>query len=132
MIEAMYNFLNTDTVRDLGAYLTVTAPTAVAYTVTVRWWIDASQVTNLVFITQSVNSAVNAWITDNANGIGGSINPATLSRAVINAGASYCIVDDPSARVGLSLSETGVLTNDPVVTYEGSESDLQPYATRTR
>src|SRR5262252_5904941 len=37
MIEAMYNFLNTDTVRDLGAYLTVTAPTAVAYTVTVRW-----------------------------------------------------------------------------------------------
>jgi hypothetical protein len=69
---------------------------------------------------------VNAWISDNAEGLGGSINPAALSAAVIAAGASYCVVDAPAARVALTLAQVGQLVDDPEIIYQGSESDLQP------
>jgi phage-related baseplate assembly protein len=126
MLDAVYNALNIDTVRDLCAYLKVTAPTAVAYTVSLRWWIDVSQVNNLVAVSNNVTAAVNTWVSENGDGLGGSINPAALSAAVITAGASYCIVDQPSARVGLTLDQVAQITDDPLINYQGSESDLQP------
>jgi len=125
LLQKVYDYLNTQTVRDLCAKLTVTAPTAVNYSVTVRYWIDSSQSTNVAGIEQAVTAAVNAWVRDNSNALGGSINPATLSRAVLNAGASYCIVDSP-VRIGLAIGEIGVLTDDPVISYQGLETDLQP------
>jgi phage-related baseplate assembly protein len=125
MLSNVYNALNTDTVRDLCAQLTVTAPSGIPYTTSVRYWIDQTQSTNVVFIGEQVTNAVNAWITDNKNALGGSINPATLSQAVMEAGASYCVVDAPS-RIGLSIGQIGVLTDDPVISYQGLESDLQP------
>jgi phage-related baseplate assembly protein len=126
MLDAVFNALNTDTVRDLCAQLAVTAPVAVAYSVSLRWWIDISQVNNLVFVTNQITAAVNAWVSENGNGLGGSINPAALSAAVIAAGASYCIIDQPSARVGLTLDQVAQITDDPSINYQGSESDLQP------
>jgi len=125
MLQKVYNALNIDTVRDLCANVTVTAPSGVPYTTSVRYWIDQSQATNVVFIEDQVTNAVNAWITGNKNALGGSINPATLSQAVMEAGASYCIVDAPQ-RIGLSIAQVGVLTNDPIISYQGLESDLQP------
>ena len=125
MLQNVYNALNVDTVRDLCAQLTVTAPSGIPYQVSVRYWIDSSQAMNQVFIESQVTNAVNAWCNDNANALGGSINPATLSAAVLEAGASYCCVDKP-ARIGLSIAQVGVLTDDPIVSYQGLESDLQP------
>ena len=125
MLDEVFNALDTDTVRDLCAQLTVTAPSGVAYSTTVRWWADESEAAKAIVIGEQVAVAVNAWITDNSNALGGSINPATLSKAVLDAGASYCIVDSPP-RIGLSLAQVGVIVDDPVITYEGLESDLQP------
>jgi phage-related baseplate assembly protein len=125
MLNNVYNALNVDTVRDLCAQLTVTAPSGIPYQVSVRYWIDSSQATNQPYIENAVTSAVNAWVTDNSNALGGSINPATLSSEVIAAGASYCIIDKP-ARIGLSIAQVGVLTDDPIVSYQGLEDDLQP------
>jgi phage-related baseplate assembly protein len=125
MLQKIYDSLNTDTVRDLCAKVTVTAPSGVAYTTSVRYWIDELQAANQVLIETNVTNAVNNWITDNKTGLGGSINPATLSQAVMEAGASYCIIDSPP-RISLNLAQIGVLTDDPLITYEGLESDLQP------
>jgi phage-related baseplate assembly protein len=121
----VYNWLNVDTVRDLCANLTVTAPSGVAYSVSVRYWVDTLQSSNVVLIGEQVTTAVNNWVTENKTGIGGSINPATLTQAVMEAGASYCIVDQPP-RIALNLAQVGVLTDDPVISYQGLESDLQP------
>lgn len=125
MLENVYNALNTDDVRDLCAELSVTAPSGVPYTVSVRWWADQSSATNVVHITDQVTSAVNAWSTDISLGLGGSINPAALSKSILDAGASYCVVDSPP-RIQLNLTQVGVLTDDPIINYEGLESDLQP------
>jgi phage-related baseplate assembly protein len=125
-INKVYNALNTDTVRDLCAQVTVAAPSGVPYSTSVRYWVDGSQSTNVVHIGQNVNTAVNAWISDNRNALGGSINPVTLSKAVIDNGASYCIVDQPAARIQLKLNQVGVLTDDPIVNFVGIEQDLQP------
>jgi phage-related baseplate assembly protein len=125
MLQKVYDALNTDTVRDLCAYVTVTAPSGVPYTTSVRYWIDDLQSPNQVLIETNVTNAVNNWITDNKTGLGGSINPATLSQAVMEAGASYCIIDSPP-RIALNLAQVGVLTDDPIINYEGLESDLQP------
>jgi phage-related baseplate assembly protein len=125
LLSEVATALNVDTVRDLCAQLTVTAPSGIAYSTSVRYWVDASQSTNVTFISEQVSAAVNNWVTDNSNALGGSINPATLSAAVLGAGASYCIVDSPT-RIALSLSQVGVLVDDPIISYQGFESDLQP------
>ena len=125
MLQKVYNALNTDTVRDLCAKVTVTAPSGVPYTTSVRYWIDELQAANQVLIETNVTTAVNNWIIDNKTGLGGSINPATLSQAVMEAGASYCVIDAPP-RISLNLAQVGVLTDDPLISYQGLESDLQP------
>jgi phage-related baseplate assembly protein len=126
VISNVYNALNTDKVRDLCAYLTVQPPTGIPYSVEVNYWVDTSQSGNALAIQENVNTAVDAWRSDIANGLGGSINPATLTNVVIAAGASYCDVVQPPARIGLALNEVGVLVDDPIVNYSGIEQDLQP------
>jgi phage-related baseplate assembly protein len=118
--------LNTDTVRDLCANLTVAAPTGVPYSVQVNYWIDNSESGNVINIQEGVTTAVNSWISSNAVALGGSINPATLSQAVMESGVSYCQVISPPTRVGLALNQVGTLVDDPIVNYMGLEQDLQP------
>jgi phage-related baseplate assembly protein len=125
-IGNVYNALNTDTVRDLCAYLTVAPPTGVPYSVEVNYWIDESQAGQAITIQENVTSAVNTWISGNSNGLGGSINPATLTRVVVDAGASYCEVAAPSDRIGLALNQVGIIVDDPIINFSGTEQDLQP------
>jgi phage-related baseplate assembly protein len=126
VIGNVYAALNDDTVRDLCAYLTVAAPSGVPYSVEVDYWIDNSVVGNSLVIQENVTTAVTGWISDISNGLGGSINPASLTTKVVEAGASYCYVRQPHYRIGLALNATGVLTDDPIINYKGVEQDLQP------
>jgi phage-related baseplate assembly protein len=125
MINNVYTALNTDTVRDLCAYLSVGAPSGVPYSCHVDYWVDESQSGNAIEIQQAVQTAVTGWITENQTALGGSINPATLTVRVQDAGASYCQVIEPAARIGLNLNEVGVVVDDVVVNYKGIEQDLQ-------
>jgi phage-related baseplate assembly protein len=115
--------INPDNIRDLCANVRVAPPSGVPYTTQVRYWIDETQVNNSLTIQTNVNNAMNSWITGNSLALGGSINPSTLEVAVMNAGASYVLVDSPP-RIPLSKWQVGVITDDPVAIYQGAETDL--------
>jgi phage-related baseplate assembly protein len=124
LLDQVYAALNTDTVRDLCAYLTVAAPSGVPYSVKVRYWADV-EATNVIDIQNNVNANVNAWIAQNKSALGGAIVPSNLSAVVMAGGASACIVDSPATRIPLALSQVGIHVNDPQVLYQGQEDDYQ-------
>jgi phage-related baseplate assembly protein len=123
-LDTVYDALNTDEIRDMCAYLTVTQPTGVAYSVAVRYWADQAAI-NVPAIQTNVTNNVNAWITGNKLALGGAIIPSTLSAAVMAGGASSCIVDSPAARIPLNLNQVGVVVDDVQILYQGLEQDSQ-------
>jgi phage-related baseplate assembly protein len=125
LLDQVYSTLNADTVRDLCAQLTVAAPSGIPYSVSVRYWIDQTQENNAINIQTNVQNAVTSWMTGVQGALGGAIVPSTLSAAVMGAGASSCIVDEPSARIPLQLNQVGVIVDDPLVSYQGLEVDSQ-------
>ena len=72
-----------------------------------------------------MQNAVTSWMKGVQGALGGAIVPSTLSAAVMGAGASSCIVDEPSARIPLQLNQVGVIVDDPLVSYQGLEVDSQ-------
>jgi phage-related baseplate assembly protein len=125
LLDSVYSTLNADTVRDLCAYLTVGAPSGVPYSVNVRYWIDQTQESNSLNIQRDVEAAVSSWMASVQGALGGAIVPSTLSAAVMAGGASSCIIDEPTARIALSLNQVGVVVDDPLVSYQGLEVDSQ-------
>ena len=127
MLDLVAAAVNPDNIRDLSAHVRVAAPSGVAYTVSVRYWCDESQVGHELALQQNVNNAVNSWVSTNAVSLGGSINPSTLEVAIMDAGASYVIVDSPVARIPLTKWQTAVITDDPTAVFQGAEQDLPPF-----
>jgi phage-related baseplate assembly protein len=122
--ELVADAINPENIRDLCANVSVAPPSGIPYTVQVRYWVDSSQVNNVLGVQTNVNAALNSWVTGNSLALGGAINPSTLATAVMEAGASYVLVDSPAARIGLSKWQVGVITDDPIAIYQGVEDDL--------
>jgi phage-related baseplate assembly protein len=123
MLDLVYGAVNPDTIRDLCAKVTVQAPDPIAYSVWVDYYIDASQANQVTQIQSDVNLAVANWVNAQRLNLKGSINPSPLIVAMMNAGASYVIVSQPTHQI-LTKSQVPSLTNDPVVVYVGTEADL--------
>jgi phage-related baseplate assembly protein len=115
--------VNPENIRDLCANVRFAPPSGIPYTVQVRYWIDSTQVNNALGVQSNVNAALTSWVTGNSIALGGSINPSTLEVAVMSAGASYVLVDAP-VRIPLSKWQVGVITDDPIAIYQGTEDDL--------
>jgi phage-related baseplate assembly protein len=125
LLDAVYDTLDVDSVRDLCAQLTVSAPSGIPYSVGVRYWVDQTQESNVLNIQRDVEAAVSGWMAGVQGALGGAIVPSTLSAAVMAGGASSVIVDEPAARIPLALNEVGVVVDDPLVAYQGLEADSQ-------
>jgi phage-related baseplate assembly protein len=125
LLDQVYNALDTENTRDLCAYLQVGAPSGVPYSVSVRYWVDQTQESNVINISRDVEAAVSSWMAGVQSALGGAIVPSTLSAAVMAGGASSCIVDEPAARIPLGLDQVGVVVDDPLVSYQGLEADSQ-------
>lgn len=123
VLSNVYNAVNADNIRPLTDQVFVQAPSGVPYSVQVNYWVDNSQSNNVVNIQANVDTAVNNWITNNYLQLGGSINPNTLINAINNAGASYVQVVSPVHTL-LNNTQVALLVNDPIVSYQGLESDL--------
>jgi phage-related baseplate assembly protein len=123
-LDTVYDALDTENIRDMCAYLTVTQPTGVAYSVAVRYWADQEAI-NVPAIQTNVAANVQSWITGNKLALGGAIIPSSLSATVMAGGASHCIVDSPHTRIPLNLNQVGVLVDDVQVLYQGLEQDSQ-------
>jgi phage-related baseplate assembly protein len=123
MLDLVYAAVNSETIRDLCAYVTVQAPEPVAYSIWVSYYIDSSQANQVTQIQSDVNLAVQNWVNAQMLNLKGSINPSTLVVAMVNAGASYVIVSEPTHQL-LTKQQIPSLVNDPTVVYLGTEPDL--------
>jgi phage-related baseplate assembly protein len=123
ILDLVYSSINPDTIRDLCAFVKVQAPIPVPYSIWVDYYIDSSQANQLVQIQSQVNQAVQDWVVAQALNLKGSINPSTLVVAMVNAGASYVMISQPTHQL-LTFEQVPSLVNDPVVRYLGTEADL--------
>lgn len=118
LLAAVLAEVNPDTIRDLCAHVTVSAPTKVAYTVIVKWWAYASQANSIATITANVQAAGAAWIANNMTLLGGPVNPSTLEVAMVNAGAASVEVDSPLL-ITMNGSQVPAITDDPIYNFQG-------------
>jgi phage-related baseplate assembly protein len=123
ILDLVYAAVNPDTIRDLCAQVTVQGPQQVPYSVWASYYIDLSQANRLVQIQSDILTAVQAWIDKNKMTLAGSINPSSLTVAMMNAGASYVMISNP-AHVVLTKQQVPALVNDATIVYLGTEGDL--------
>jgi phage-related baseplate assembly protein len=110
--------INDDTVRDLCARVTVSAPTGVPFSVDISYWVPKVSVNNLSNIQTSVENAVQGFITNATTTLAYDVDPSILSASIVNAGAVNVIVNSPSFTT-LVKSQVPILVGDPVITYLG-------------
>jgi phage-related baseplate assembly protein len=125
ILDLVYASINDDTIRPLTDYVTVAGPIQIPYSIIVNYWVDTSGQGNLANIQINVTAAVMEFIFQNKIHMGGSINPMTLAKMVMLAGASYCQIAEP-AHTLLTKNQVGLLVNDPLITYKGLETDIPP------
>jgi phage-related baseplate assembly protein len=112
------NAVNPNTVRDLCANVTVSAPTGVPFTVNVSYWVPKSQANNLANLQTAITGAVNGFIQNAETTLGGDIDPSILSSDMVDAGAVRVVVTNPGFIV-TSKSQVPQLSGSGVITYMG-------------
>ena len=121
MISGVQTFLDEGEVRPLTDKVTVAAPTEVAYTINLTYYISKSDSAQAVAIQAAVTAAVASYVTWQRK-LGRSINPSKLTALIVAAGAKRATITAPSyATVG----ETSVaaLSGSASVSYGGLEDD---------
>jgi phage-related baseplate assembly protein len=126
MLDLVKANINADRIRPLTDRVRVAVPSGVPYSVEVRYWVDDTQIGQESAIQDAVNKAMNAWVNENSLALGGSINPSSLHVAVMEAGASYAIVDEPPDRIQLEKWEVPIITDDPIAQFQGNQTDFPP------
>ena len=112
--------LNTRTIRPLTDNVSVVAPTAVEYDVTLTYYIDSADSAMASSIQAEVTAAVDDYIAWQKEKLGRDINPSELIRRVMQAGAKRVTVTAPSFAV---LDETEVAIADEVTVTMGGIED---------
>jgi phage-related baseplate assembly protein len=96
ILEAVEEICSSKTVRPLTDQVTVVAPTAVSYTITLTYWINLDNAAASVAIQSAVTAAINDYILWQKSKLGRDIDPSELIYRIKAAGASRVSVTSPS------------------------------------
>ena len=111
--------LNDKTIRPLTDKVTVMAPEAVKYNVTLSYWIDRDSQTNAPAIQTAVENAVKSYALWQKEKLGRDINPTELYYLIRAAGAKRADITEPKETV---VEKSQVAIADTInVTFGGLE-----------
>lgn len=118
-ISNVYATCDADDKRDLCAYLAVKAPSGVAFQVQVNYAVPEYLANQLSAIQTNVENAVYSTIQTWTWNLNTTVDPSVMEAAMVNAGAVEVKVLEPAAVIGVALNQIAILTDDPMITYEG-------------
>lgn len=123
-LSALEAHLSQDTIRPLTDEVHALAPTAVDFTINVKYWINTQDLNRSQMIQENVKKAVEEYRLWQSMAIGRDIAPARLIAAVINAGAMHIDAETmlPAAYVKLEDGNVAQCTN-VTVTYAGARDE---------
>ena len=119
ILDEVYATCNAEDKRPDTDLVRVKMPQIVNYNLSVRFYIDSSNSSIAGQITNSVELAVNNFISWQRAKLGRDINPSELNRKIINAGAKRCEIESPAFRVLLPYQLA--IVNQVVINYGGLE-----------
>ena len=120
-LSALEEYLEDNEIRKMNDHITVLAPTAVNYSLTMTYYINESDKTRAGQIQTRVNEAVADYILWQRSRIGRDINPDELIQRVKAAGAKRAVI---SAPVYTAVNDISVaICTSQTVTYGGLEDD---------
>lgn len=121
LINAVYEYLNADTVRPLTDNLAVLAPDVMEYDVKVSYWINQSDSTNAAAIQERAEAAVQEFIEWQRAKLGRDINPSELIHKLKTAGVKRVKVNKPTFTI--TNNHTVAIPDTVSVTFVGLEED---------
>jgi len=125
ILDAVSTVLSDRTKRPLTDRVTVSAPSVVNYTISLKYWINSANAVDAVSIQSAVGAAVQDYVLWQKSKIGRNIVPSELTRLIMNAGAHRVDITSPVYTV-LDATQIAVVNNpatDIIVTYGGLEDD---------
>lgn len=120
VLEEMQEYLRSDEIRALTDYVTVSAPTAVPFNVTLTYYAEADGTDSQETLDAAVTQAVNDYVTWQTRKLGRRINPSKLIALVIAAGAGAVDVEEPAAAAVSELAIGQCVTIS--ITYGGTDA----------
>jgi phage-related baseplate assembly protein len=118
ILAEVFAAVNSSTIRDLCANVTVAAPSAVPFTINVSYYIPRALANNATNIQGNVGVAITAFVTEITNNLAQNIDPSLLIESMVEAGAIRVTVNSPTF-ISVSKSQVGVLSGASSVTYSG-------------
>ena len=113
--------LNDRKIRPLTDKVTVKAPTAVAYNITLSYWIDRSNATDAASIQQAAQQAVSDYVAWQQAKLGRDVNPTELYYRLRGAGVKRAAITEPGY---IAVTQSQVATAGTItVKFEGLEDD---------
>ena len=122
VLEGLAEFLEDGQIRPLSDRVTVTAPTAVAFTIQFTYYINRSDRSAAATIQTEVQNAVDDYIRWQTQEIGKDINPSELIKRVMAAGAKRVTVTAP-VFTAVADNQVAQCNTEPAITYGGLEDD---------
>ena len=120
-LSALGDYLEDNEIRKMNDHITVLAPTAASYTLTMTYYINESDKTRAGQIQTRVNEAVADYVLWQRSRIGRDINPDELIQRVKAAGAKRVVITSP---VYIAVNDESVaICTSQTVTYGGLEDD---------
>ena len=116
LLEVVKTKVSAKDVRPLTDKVIVSPPERVEYSIDLKYWVSASDITNLSSIQTAITKAVDEYKAWQGEKIGRDINPDKLRNLVLNAGAS---------RVVLTAPVYTELTNNKVAVFKESNIAYQ-------
>ena len=120
-LSALEEYITDNEIRKMNDHITVLAPTAAEYSLTMTYYINESDKNRAGQIQTSVNEAVADYILWQRSRIGRDINPDELVQRVKAAGAKRVVITSP---VYTAVNDESVaICTSQTVTYGGLEDD---------
>lgn len=114
IITAVTDALNDRKVRPLTDSVTVAAPSAVSYAVTLTYYVAESDAAEETEIKSRVETSVDEYISWQRGALGRAINPDKLRQMVLQAGACRVDVSAPAAYTDLEGKEVAALSTKSI------------------
>lgn len=121
MLEAVAEYLSDKTIRPLTDHVEVLPPTVVEYDIQATYWIAQSDSTNAATIQSKAETAVQDYITWQADKLGRDINPSEFIYQLKKAGVKRVAITEPNFLVTNKFSLAKART--VAVTFAGLEED---------
>lgn len=121
MLEGLEEYLATSKIRPMTDLVTVMAPTAVNFTVSLTYYINQSDLVSAITIQREVEKAVADYISWQTTEIGRDINPDELTKRIKAAGAKRAEIIAPAFTV--VGDEAVAQCTAKAVIYGGLEDD---------